>query len=58
VPANEREEEEGGDTTTKGVEEGEKTQWSKGATSKGSSNVYGRMDNEEGGGDLYGVPGV
>jgi len=40
------------------MEEGERAQQSKGAAPKGSGNVYGRMDDEEGGGNLCEVLGM
>ena len=39
----------------KSMEEGEGAQWSKGTASKGSSNVYGGVDNTQRSGDLHGV---
>ena len=48
----EKEKARGSSTAAKSMEEDEKAQWSKGAAPKGSNNVYGRMDDEEGGGNL------
>jgi len=37
------------------MEEGEGILWSKGAASKGSSDVYGRVDDTQRSGDVHGV---
>jgi len=49
VGVSEHEEEKagGGNTTAKSVEESERAQWSKGTAPKGSSDVYGGVDNSE-----------
>jgi len=45
VPTKERKKEGGSSTTVRSMGEGEGTQWSKGATSKGSGNVYEGVSN-------------
>jgi len=42
----------------KGMGEGEGAQWSKGATSKESGNVYGGVDYTQRSGDICGVQRV
>ena len=49
-----KEEKESG-TTIRGMEEGEGAQWGKRATSKGSSNVYERVDGTKRSSDICGV---
>ena len=51
----EEEKTEGGGTATRSVEESERAQWSKETASKGSSNVYGGVDDTQRSGDLHGV---
>ena len=58
VPTEERKEERRSSTTARCIGESEKAQWSKGAAPKGSGNVHGRMDDEEGGGNLCGMQGM
>jgi len=41
--------------TTRSMEEGKRTQWSKGAAPKGSGNVHERVDNTQGSSNLCGV---
>ena len=45
----------GGNTAAESVEENEKAQWSKRTAPKGSSNVYGGVDNTQRSGDFCGV---
>jgi len=49
------EEKRGSGTTARSMGEGERTQWSEGAASKGSGNVYGRVDHTQRSGDFCGV---
>jgi len=52
-----KEEKESG-TTIRGMEEGEGAQWGKRAISKGSSNVYERVDGTKRSSDICGVQGM
>ena len=45
-------------TAVESMEEDKRAQWSEGAASKRSGNVYGRMDNKKEGGNLCGVLGM
>ena len=52
VSKDEREKERGNGTTTRSVGESEGAQWSEGVAPKGSSNVYGGVDDTQRNGDL------
>ena len=51
-------EEGGSGTTTRSIEEGEGAQWSERAASKGSNNMYERIDDTKRSGDFYKVQGM
>jgi len=52
VSTKERKERRGSGTTMRSMGEGEEAQWSKRITPKGGSDVYGRVDNTQRGGDF------
>ena len=58
VSKNEREKERGSSTTMQIVKESERALWSEGAASKGSSNMYGRVDNTQKSCNTCGVLGM
>ena len=55
VSKHEKKKARGGDTATRSVKESKRAQWSKGTAPKGSSDVYGGVDNKMGNGDFCGV---
>ena len=55
VSKHEKKKARGGDTATRSIKESKRAQWSKGTAPKGSSDVYGGVDNKMGNGDFCGV---